>query len=72
MYYDQKLNKMIPGIFAPINNKCLKGYNQIFSYIKEYIYGIINNDITKIKWISFTTDYKVGFYILVLKVYSII
>ena len=44
MYYDQILNKMIPGIFAPINNKTLNGYNEIFSYIKECILAIIKNN----------------------------
>ena len=62
MYYDNILNKMIPGIFPIINNKYLIGYSLIFSYIKNYIFSLINNDTTKIKWISFTTDFEVGLY----------
>lgn len=57
MYYESILEKMIPGIFAPINNKKLIGYTQIFIYIKDYIIRLINNDIKIIKWCSFTTDF---------------
>ena len=53
---------MIPGIFASINNKKLIGYTQIFTYIKDYIFPLINNDNEKIKWGSFTTDLEEGLY----------
>ena len=33
MYYDPLLEKMIPGIFAPINNKKLIGYTHTFLLI---------------------------------------
>ena len=58
MYFDPILGKMVPGIFAPLNNKSSVGYNQVFAYIKEYIFQTINNDIKKLKWESFTSDFE--------------
>ena len=37
MYYDEIIEKMIPGIYMAINNKIEEGYKDIFLYIKYYI-----------------------------------
>ena len=62
MYYEPILEKMIPGIFVPLNNKKIIGYTQIFIYIKDYIILLINNDIKKLKWSSFISHFEEGLY----------
>ena len=58
MFYDPICFKMIPGIFIAINNKTLEGYQEIFRYIRNYIFNYIQNDLKKIKWKIFTTDFE--------------
>ena len=62
MFYDPICFKMIPGIFIAINNKTLEGYNQCFKYIRDYIYNYVKNDLNKIKWKMFTTDFEYSLY----------
>ena len=62
MFYDPICFKMIPGIFIAINNKTLEGYNQSFKYIRDYIYNYVKNDLSKIKWKMFTTDFEYSLY----------
>ena len=62
MFYDPICFKMIPGIFIAINNKTLEGYNQCFKYIRDYIYNYVKNDLNKIKWKKFTTDFEYSLY----------
>ena len=57
MLYDPISFKMIPGIFIAINNKTLEGYNECFKYIRDYIYKYVKDDLKKIKWKMFTTDF---------------
>ena len=58
MFYDPLLFKMIPGIFIGINNKTLQGYTLVFRFIRDYIYKYCQNDLSKIKWKVFTTDFE--------------
>ena len=58
MFYDPLLFKMIPGIFIGINNKTLQGYTLILRFIRDYIYKYCQNDLSKIKWKVFTTDFE--------------
>ena len=51
---------MIPGIFIAINNKTQQGYTEIFKFIRDYIYKYVANDLNKIKWKYFTTDFEVS------------
>ena len=51
---------MMPGIFAITNNKIYEGYLLIFDYIKRYILSYINNELIKIKWISFATVFEMA------------
>ena len=43
MYYDEILDKMLPGIYITINNKTEEGYKDVFSYIKYYIDNILKD-----------------------------
>ena len=58
MFYDPICFKMIPGIFIAIKNKNLEGYNECFKYIRDYIYKYVKDDLKKIKWKMFTTDFE--------------
>ena len=51
---------MIPGIFIAVNNKTKPGYIKIFSFIRDYIYKYVANDLNKIKWKYYTTDFEVS------------
>ena len=41
MYYDEIIDKMIPGIYITINNKTEERYLDTFNYIKYYLYKIL-------------------------------
>lgn len=43
MYYDIYTGKMIPTIFACMDNKTTEGYIFVFQYIKDYIKKILKN-----------------------------
>ena len=58
MFYDPLLFKIIPGIFIGFNNKTFQGYTLIFRFIRDYIYKYCQNDLSKIKWKVFTTDFE--------------
>ena len=72
MYFDNLINKMIPGIYIVSNNKNYKGYLTIFIYIKTYILSMVKNDKKKIKWLSFTSDYEIGLYTAFQKAFDFI
>ena len=60
MFYDPIIFKMIPGIFIAVNNKTKPGYIKIFSFIRDYIYKYVANDLNKITCKYFTTDFEVS------------
>ena len=62
MYYDEIIDKMIPGVFMVINNKTEAGYLDLFNYIKQYIEKILKNRFEKYKFKTFTTDFEIGLY----------
>ena len=53
---------MIPGIFIGSNKKSFEGYKAIFRFIRDYIYKYVQNDLTKIKWKMFTTDFEINLF----------
>ena len=61
MYYDILIEKMIPGIFIVINNKTFEGYIDCFTYIKNYI-NKLNNNNQNSNMKTFTSDFEVGLY----------
>lgn len=61
MYYDILIEKMIPGIFIVINNKTFEGYIDCFTYIKNYITKLNNNNQNS-NMKTFTSDFEVGLY----------
>lgn len=62
MYYDVIIEKMLPGIFIIINNKTEEGYQASFTYIKEYIKKLLNNNLKKLKFKTFTTDFEIALF----------
>jgi len=72
MFYDPLLYKMIPWVFAILNNKKFEGYLLIFDYIKNNILYLVKNDISKIKWYIYTTDFEIALYSSFNKVFNFI
>ena len=70
MYYDEILDKMIPGVFIVINNKTQVGYVDVFKYLKYYIENLLKNRTEKYKFETFTTDFEIGLYEAFNKVFN--
>ena len=62
MYLDTIVLKMIPGVFAVTNNKCYEGYKCIFTDLLSKINMYTKSDNTKLKFISFTSDFEYSLY----------
>ena len=71
MYYDEIINKMIPGIYITINNKTEEGYTDIFIYIKYYIDKLLKNRDEQYKFETFTTDFEIVLYNAFNKVFNV-
>ena len=71
MYYDEIINKMIPGIYITINNKTEEGYTDIFIYIKYYIDKLLKNRDEQYKFETFTTDFEIALYNAFNKVFNV-
>ena len=69
MYYDILIEKMIPGIFIVINNKTFEGYVDCFTYIKNYIIKLNNNN-QNINMKTFTSDFEIGLYMAFTAVFN--
>ena len=62
MYYDEILDKMLPGIYIAINNKTEEGYKDVFRYIKYYIDNILKDREKNYHFETFTTDFEIALY----------
>ena len=62
MFYDNLCNKMLPRIFISTNNKTYEGYCEIFLSIRKYSLGILKNNISIVKWITYTIDFEITLY----------
>ena len=62
MYYDIIIEKMISGIFILINNKTEEKYKDIITYIKEYIKKLLNDNLIKLKFKTFTTVFEIALF----------
>ena len=61
MYYDNIIEKMIPGVFIIINNKTEEGYLDCFLYLKYCIDKIvIINKKELVHFTTFTTDFEIA------------
>ena len=62
MYYDIIIEKMISGIFILINNKTEEKYKDSITYIKEYIKKLLNDNLIKLKFKTFTTVFEIALF----------
>ena len=62
MYYDIIIEKMISGIFILINNKTEEKYKDSITYIKEYIKKLLNDNLIKLKFKTFTTVFEIDLF----------
>ena len=62
MYLDVIILKMIPGIFIITNNKTYEGYICIFTDLLTKNNSIIKTNNSKLKMLSFISDFEVALY----------
>lgn len=62
MYLDLIILKIIPGIFIVTNNKTNEGYICIFTDLLTKLNSIMNINKSKLKMISFASDFEVALY----------
>ena len=67
MYFDEILDKIIPGINITKNNESKEGYKDLFKYIKYYIDNLFKN---RDNFESFTTYFKIAPYNVFNKIFN--
>ena len=71
MYYDEIIDKMIPGIYITINNKTEERYLDTFNYIKYYLYKILEKREEQSNFETYTTDFEIALYSAFNKVFNV-
>ena len=62
MYLDPIIMKMIPGVFAVVNNKSYEGYKCIFTDLLSKIKMFNKSDNTSLNIDTFTSDFETALY----------
>ena len=60
--YDNLCNKKLTGIYISTNNKTYEDYCEIFLSIRKYNLGILKNNISIVKWITYTINLEIELY----------
>ena len=72
MYLDPIIMKMIPGIFAVVNNKSYEGYKCVFTDLLSKIKMYNKSDNTSLNFDTFTSDFENALYTSFYDVFKIL